>query len=222
MEEALSALAAAWPGAPILVGYPHYEGSRIYNAVAVIHEGGIAVRAFKQCLPNYGVFDEKRYFTPGERTTVWTHRGVSLGILICEDLWDPAPAGSARMGGAELLVGLSASPFGQGKLDEREAVFAGRVRETGLPLVTVNLVGGQDELVFDGTSLALDGRNGLIARAPSFEEALWPVRLERDPGGGVWGSGAVSEGVLATESVYRALTLGLADYVDKNRFPGVL
>jgi len=222
VETALSTLVLEWPGAPILVGYPHYEGSRIYNAVAAIHEGRIAARAFKQCLPNYGVFDEKRYFTPGERTTVWTHRGVSLGILICEDLWDPAPARLAREGGAELLLGLSASPFCQGKLDEREAVFAGRVREVGLPLVSVNLVGGQDELVFDGTSLALDPRGDLVARAPSFKEALWPVRLKMGPEGVTSGSGVLSESMASIESVYRAITLALADYVEKNHFPGVL
>ncbi len=222
VESALATLVREWPGAPILVGYPHYEASRVYNAAAVVHEGRIVERAFKQCLPNYGVFDEKRYFTPGEQTTLWTHRGVRLGILICEDLWEPAPAHSARRAGAEILVGLSASPYGLGKPGEREAVFAGRARETGLPVVALNLVGGQDELVFDGASFVLDAEGGLLARAPSFREALWPVRLEVHEGGNVGGSGVITPESEAVESVYQALTLALADYVGKNHFPGVL
>lgn len=222
VEEALHRLVAAWAGPPILVGYPHYEASRIYNAVAVIERGRIVARAFKQCLPNYGVFDEKRYFTPGEGTRVWTYQGVPMGILICEDLWETAPAQAARAGGAALLLGPSASPFCRGKIEERERVFAGRVQETGLPLLTVNLVGGQDELVFDGSSFALDGEGRPVARAPAFQEVLWPIRIQLDPSGSIQVTGQSHRAPDTTESIYRALTLALADYVTKNRFPGAL
>ncbi len=222
LDGGLSGLLAGCKGAPIVVGYPHYEGSRIYNAAAVIHQGGIKTLAFKQCLPNYGVFDEKRYFTPGEHTSVWSHRGVPMGILICEDLWDAAPSRRAREGGAQMLLGLSASPFSLGKIGEREAVFAERVRDVELPLAYANLVGGQDELVFDGTSLAL-GRSGeVFGRAPSFEEGLWPIRFNLDHGIVTLEPGAVTEHMAGVETVYRAITLALGDYVRKNHFPGVL
>jgi NAD+ synthase (glutamine-hydrolysing) len=221
-EAGLSRLAAAWPGPPIVVGHPHYDGSRIYNAASVITGGRVVARAFKQCLPNYGVFDEKRYFVAGTETVVWDHAGVRIALLICEDLWAPEPAAGGRRQGANLLVGLSASPFCIGKAAEREGVFASRVQETGIPLVCTNLVGGQDELVFDGASLALNPDSGIVSRGPAFTSALWPVgirkqadalRLEApDP--------VPPPGV--ADSVYPALRMAVADYVGKNGFSGVL
>ncbi len=221
-EAGLSRLVTAWPGPPIVVGHPHYDGPHIYNAASVITGGRVVACAFKQCLPNYGVFDEKRYFVAGTETVVWDHGGMRIALLICEDLWAPGPAAGGRAQGAKLLVGLSASPFCIGKAAERERVFASRVKETGIPLVCTNLVGGQDELVFDGASLALNPGSSIVSRAPGCTRALWPVgvrkqgeaiRLEApDP--------EPTPGV--ADSVYPALRMAVADYVGKNGFPGVL
>ncbi len=222
VEAGLSRLVAAWAGPPIVVGHPHYDRSRIYNAASVIAGGRVVARAFKQCLPNYGVFDEKRYFTPGTQTVVWDHDGTRIALLVCEDLWEPGPAAGGRAQGAELLVGISASPFCIGKAVERERVFAARVRETGIPLVCTNLVGGQDELVFDGASLALTPGAGVVTRAPACVAGLWPVPVV-DRAGAIRPDSPDLEAVPeVAESVYPALRLAVADYVHKNGFGGVL
>jgi NAD+ synthase (glutamine-hydrolysing) len=218
----LSRLAAAWSGPPIVVGHPHYDGSQIFNAASVITGGRVVARAFKQCLPNYGVFDEKRYFVPGTETAVWNHDGVRIALLVCEDLWAPEPAAGGRALGADLLVGLSASPFCIGKAAEREGVFASRVRETGIPLVCTNLVGGQDEIVFDGISLALNPSSNVVFRAPACATALWPVRV-RNRAGAIRLEAPDPEPLPGVAgSVYPALRMAVADYVGKNGITGVL
>ena len=214
----------------ILVGYPEYEGSGnaplIYNAARLLMPGRAPVNYRKQCLPNYRVFDEKRYFTPGSGPAVVELGGVKLGLAICEDVWEAEPARAARAAGAELLVVMNASPYEQRKQRAREAVLRQRVDDTALPMIYVNLIGGQDELVFDGRSCVIDGRGTAVLRAPAFEEALLCVDATRAASGAVVVAAAQPDAVAPElgpeESVYRALMLGVRDYVNKHRFPGVV
>src|SRR5512139_3584812 len=212
----------------ILVGYPEYEGAtgtRIFNSACLLAAGMVRHNYRKNCLPNYRVFDEKRYFEPGESATVVALAGVRLGLAICEDVWEPEPAQAALAAGAEVLLVINASPYEQRKQRERERVIRERITETGLPVVYVNLVGGQDELVFDGRSCVIDAAGNAVLRAPAFEEALVTVDLARDAGVIVpraTAPDAVAAELAPEESVYKALVLGVRDYVNKHRFPGVV
>ncbi|MEY2853780.1 MAG: glutamine-dependent synthetase [Pseudomonadota bacterium] len=235
VEQGLAALAAevADPaqGLPaMLVGYPEYEGATgtpvLYNAARLLAPAGLGANYRKAFLPNYRVFDEKRYFTPGGPSCVVAVKGIRIGVLVCEDIWEGAPAQSAKASGAELLVVLNASPYEQHKQREREAVVRARIAEVGLPVLYVNLVGGQDELVFDGESFAMDGKGELVSRAAPFEEALSLIDVTRSADGSI-GLRAVAPAPIYPEltveaSVYRALVLGVRDYVGKHRFPGVV
>jgi NAD+ synthase (glutamine-hydrolysing) len=213
----------------ILVGYPEYEGStgtRIFNSACLLAAGVVRHNYRKNCLPNYRVFDEKRYFLAGSSATVVTLGGVRLGLSICEDIWEAEPAAAARAAGAEVLLVINASPYEQRKQRERERVIRERIADTGLPVVYVNLVGGQDELVFDGRSCVIDAAGNAVLRAPAFEEALLAVDLVRDAAGCVvpraTAPDAVAPELEPEESVYKALVLGVRDYVNKHRFPGVV
>jgi NAD+ synthase (glutamine-hydrolysing) len=214
----------------MLVGYPEYVGDAgqpaIYNAARLLVPGRAPVNCRKICLPNYQVFDEKRYFTPGTTPTVVEFMGVKFGLLICEDIWEAEPARAARQLGAEALLVLNASPYEQRRQRTREAVLRSRIAETGLPIAYVNLVGGQDELVFDGRTCVLDGGGQVVLRAAAFEEALPQLRIARGAGGKVAFTPAAPDAVAAEladeESVYRALVTGVRDYVNKHRFPGVV
>jgi len=214
----------------ILLGYPEYEDAgvapRIYNAARLLVRGQPPVNYRKMCLPNYRVFDEKRYFEPGSAACVVELGGIRLGLAICEDIWAPQPAMAARSAGAELLLVINASPYEQRKQRERERVIAERVAESGLPVLYVNLVGGQDELVFDGRSCAIDASGRAVLRAPAFEESLSIVEVSREPSGRVALRGttpdAVAPELQPEESVYKALVLGVRDYVNKHGFPGVV
>jgi NAD+ synthase (glutamine-hydrolysing) len=201
----------------VVVGYPHREGRTRYNAAAVLRGGRIEAFYFKQKLPNYSVFDEKRYFDAGNRPCVFTVDGRKVAITICEDLWFPEPAAQAKAAGAELLVAINASPFHRAQLAERYARMGARVKETRLPLLYVHGVGGQDELVFDGASFAFDAEGLLTYQAETFREAVDIVDFE-----GAAVKGPVARPLTEEETLYRALETGVRDYVDKNRFPGVL
>ena len=225
VEQLVGVLAAeTGDGGPaLLLGTPWRAGGKVYNAALLLDGGAVAAVRLKYDLPNYGVFDEKRVFAAGPLPEPLVFRDARLGVMICEDMWTPAAADALAGAGAELLVVLNGSPFETGKGDRRLELARTRVAETGLPLLYVNQVGGQDELVFDGASFALDGDGRLAARAPSFREHLllasW--RCGKD---GRWHA---EDGELAAPtdelaSVYQAMMVGLRDYVNKNRFPGVL
>jgi NAD+ synthase (glutamine-hydrolysing) len=210
-------------GITLIAGYPEYAGTRIFNAAIVIRDGAVLANHRKSCLPNYRVFDEKRYFTPGSDPTVVDLHGVMAGVLVCEDVWDSQPAAAARAAGAQVLLVINASPYEVGKQTQREAVGRARVAETGMPLVFVNLIGGQDELVFDGNSFVMDARGEVTSRAPAFTEGLYVVDLAVNAGDGVVpvpGDIVPLQG--QEESVYGALVQGTRDYVDKHRFPGAV
>ncbi|NDB16731.1 MAG: NAD+ synthase [Gammaproteobacteria bacterium] len=209
----------------MLLGFPEYTDAGIYNSVALLASGAERARYRKTCLPNYGVFDEQRYFARGNAPLVIESSGFRLGILICEDIWQRDPAQEARVAGAELLLVTNASPYEQGKQAAREAMLRERAIETGLPIVYVNLVGAQDELVFDGQSVVVDRHGNVVLRAAAFVEALATIEFTRDADGRAVpraAPDAITPPLAEAEEVYRALVQGVRDYVGKHRFPGVV
>jgi NAD+ synthase (glutamine-hydrolysing) len=221
IERALQGLAAA-PGIGLVVGFPEYEGTHIYNSGAVYRDGRREALTRKSCLPNYRVFDEKRYFTAGGNPAVFECQGFRIGLLVCEDVWESEPARRAAAAGAELLLVINASPFEVNRQQMRERVVRERVDESGLPVVYVNLCGGQDELVFDGNSFVMDAQGQLALRAPAYTEGLYCVQFERRAGKAVPVAGAIAAELSVEASVYQALVLGVRDYVSKHGFPGVV
>jgi NAD+ synthase len=210
-------------GPAVLLGTPWRQDGKLYNAAVLADGGQVAALRFKYDLPNYGVFDEKRVFSAGPCPGPIPFRGVRLGALVCEDMWSVDATETLSESGAELLVVINGSPFESDKRDERVALAVARVKESGLPLLYVNQVGGQDELVFDGASFALDAACELRLQAPCWREALVMSQWQRQADG-LW---TVEPGTLTPpsegiEAIYQALVLGLRDYVRKNRFPGVV
>ncbi|MGV6818550.1 MAG: NAD+ synthase [Thiotrichales bacterium] len=214
-EQALFRVAAQVRGIDVVVGLPWKDARGLRNAACVVREGRIIARYFKQYLPNYLVFDEKRYFKRGRKTCIFDCKGVNVAVTICEDIWREGPAREAKLAGAELVVNLNASPYHRAKQDERVENLRFRVEESGLPIVYVNAVGGQDELVFDGQSMVINASGKQACQGAAFVEdlavanfpSLKPCAL--DP-------------VAELESVYQALVLGVRDYVTKNGFKGAL
>jgi len=223
VRSALDRIAGAARGVDVVTGYPEFAGGRIYNCCAWLRDGKVVVDYRKRVLPNYGVFDEKRYFTPGEDLGLLTAHGIPIALSICEDLWTPDHARDCAARGARLLININASPYDAGKLVERRKLLERRRAESGLAILYANLVGGQDELIFDGGSMALDSAGRFALVAPQFTEGLHLVDVA--PLGDAIGlrseTGVVPDPGRA-ESVYRALVLAVRDYVDKNGFKGVV
>jgi NAD+ synthase len=209
-------------GPALLVTTPWAERGAVHNAAILLDRGEIGAIRYKHELPNYGVFDEKRVFVPGPLPEPVDFRGHRIGIPICEDIWYPAVAGHLKALGAEMLIVPNGSPFERGKVDRRVLLATERVRETGLPLVYVNQVGGQDELVFDGGSFVVNDDGSVAVRLPSWTEATTPTRWTND--GRRWTCEVQPLAPVIEEpgNTYQALMVGLRDYVEKNRFPGVL
>jgi NAD+ synthase (glutamine-hydrolysing) len=208
----------------MIVGHPLHREGGLYNALSIIKGREVLAQYRKQCLPNYQVFDERRYFTPGAGPCVLDINSVRVGFTICEDMWEDAPTRQVAAAGAELLININASPFHRDKQHEREALLAERARSAGMPILYVNLVGGQDELVFDGSSMAVAATGEVQVRAPSFAPGLFPVHLQRSANSLVIDTNAQSLARTDTteEALYKALVLGVRDYVGKNRFKGVV
>lgn len=222
IEDALRRLRQEVSGIYMVVGYPWLEDDKRYNAAAVIADGELLATYYKQHLPNYRVFDEKRYFEPGRQACVVDIKGVPVAISICEDIWFPGPMAQAREAGARLMLSLNASPFHLDKQREREEILAQRARECGMPVVYVNQVGGQDELVFDGGSCVVDAGGQVCQRAQMYEELLFPADLRCEPDGVVPQPGHLAPLPELEASVYQALVVGVRDYVTKNGFKGVV
>jgi NAD+ synthase (glutamine-hydrolysing) len=220
-ERELASVAEMAHGIGAYIGHPHTLGE-VYNAASLLSDGAIAFTTHKQALPNYTVFDEKRYFRPGHESVVTDFCGVRVGWLVCEDIWEPEPAALAAAKGAELLIVINASPFDLDKAAQREELLARRAVENNVAIAYLNLIGGQDDLLFDGGSLLVEPDGCIAARAAPFVDALlvaeydnvarrfnapdWPVERDASP----------------EARVYAGLVRGIADYVDKNAFPGVL
>ncbi|MDQ0470915.1 NAD+ synthase [Labrys wisconsinensis] len=209
-------------GPAVLIGLPWAEAGRLHNAVALLDAGAVAAVRFKVDLPNYGVFDEKRVFQPGPMPGPIPFRGVRLGVPICEDIWGPDVVECLAETGAELLLVPNGSPYHRDKADVRLNIAVARVAESGLPLLYANEVGGQDEVVFDGASFALNADHGLAVQLPAFEEAVLTTTWRRGPAGWACDRGAVAPVEEGDAADYAACILGLRDYVEKNRFPGVV
>ncbi|MDA0367653.1 MAG: NAD+ synthase [Proteobacteria bacterium] len=223
IEVAVLALAQATSGGPaILLGTPWRENGRVFNAALLLSGGEIVATRYKVDLPNYGVFDEKRVFDAGDLPGPIEFRGVRLGVMVCEDMWKPDVSECLAETGAEVLIVLNGSPFELDKWEERERLAQNRVRETGLPLLYVNQVGGQDELVFDGRSFALNGDGTGALLMPAWTESVERAALVRQAGGWRFDEGSIQRPGDRLDNVYSAMVLGLRDYVNKNGFPGVL
>jgi len=205
-------------GLTVIVGHPCESDLGLRNAASVIENGKVIATYFKAELPNHEVFDEKRYFVAGENACVFDHYGLKLGVLLCEDIWHPEPALKARHAGADLLVVLNASPYHLQKEHARYELLKQQSQACGLPIVYLNMVGGQDELVFDGNSCAVNEEGELVFAMPQFQEEIGFLEVAA----GQPQRGEIAP-VLALEAqVYAALVMGTRDYVQKNRFPGVI
>ena len=211
-------IAAAARGIVVVLGHPAEDGYERYNAASVLRDGKVIARYHKSLLPNYEVFDEERYFEAGNAACVFECRGVRFGVNICADVWEAAPAAAALAAGAQVLLALNASPYHMNKQVQRLQVLRDRVRETGLPVLYCNMVGGQDELVFDGASFALDREGALCYQAESFVERVELLRYEA----GTWLGGDLAEPRALEAEAYEALRVGVRDYLGKNRFPGAI
>ncbi len=218
---------AGLKGLAIVLGHPQAMApgaqafSVCFNAASVVRDGKIEQTYAKRELPNYQVFDERRYFVPGSKPCVFEVEGVKVGVLVCEDAWFATPARDTAAAGAQLLAVINASPFHLGKGTEREATMRARVVETGLPLVYAHLVGGQDEVVFEGRSFALAADGSVAARAPAFVEKLVYALVESTQGAIKITAEVAPERTLEAD-LWDALVLGVRDYVGKNGFPGAL
>ncbi|WP_111658180.1 NAD+ synthase [Isoalcanivorax indicus] len=222
INDALAQIGAATQ-VPLVLGYPGVRNGVRYNVAGLVLPGESkpATEYFKQCLPNYRVFDEKRYFQSGEQAGVFELGGIRYALSVCEDIWHPRPAAAAREAGAEIVLNINASPFRADKHVERLFQVSERARDTGMPVLYCNLVGGQDELVFDGGSFAVAADGQRVVQGGFFAEALVPVDVRRED------EGLVLEGEQLPEPdeeerIYRALVLAVRDYVDKNGFRGAL
>ena len=219
---ALEKLCACSFNSAVVVGYPKPRANRLYNMAGVIHGNSIIYEYAKQCLPNYQVFDEKRYFTPGDKAGVFSFRGCPVGISICEDIWEEGPLQQLKTTEARLLLNLNGSPFHSNKQSEREELLRKRALDFRRPIVYVNQVGGQDELVFDGGSIAVNERGEAVARAPLFEESLTLITYSIADNTFHSSGELLEHPVNPLVNIYQALVLGVRDYVNKNHFKGVL
>ncbi len=221
VEAALEHILANSQGIGLVLGYPKRDLGSLFNVAGLIQDGRLVAEYAKQMLPNYSVFDEKRYFQAGHVPCLVDVKGTRLGLTICEDIWEEGPTRQAAEAGARLLINLNASPYHTGKAPEREELLVRRAREHGLPILYANQVGGQDELVFDGGSFVVDANGALTQRAPFFEEALMLVEVAAGNSPRPR-PGAIAPVPAEEEAVYRALVLGVRDYVRKNGFHGVV
>jgi len=221
VEHALGIVARAASGITVALGHPEQLDAEVFNSCSIIRDGQITARYRKRQLPNYAVFDEKRYFAAGRENCVIEIRGFRISINICEDIWEPRTATVAKAAGAEFILNINASPYRIGKRAARLRALDEAVAAAGLPIVYVNLVGGQDELVFDGASLVVDTTGEPVVNVQEFAEALAIVDVEKTPAGLVF-DGPDNAPSVDTENVYQALVLGVRDYIEKNRFPGAV
>ena len=208
--------------AGILISAPWRDSGKVYNAALLLHDGKIQAVRFKHHLPNYGVFDEVRVFAAGDLPVPVEFKGAKLGILTCEDMWFADVAGNLAKNGAEILIVPNGSPYEVDKIHLRYDIARDRVRETGLPLIYINQIGGQDELVFDGASFALDQTGKILTQLPSHSEYVSTLIWQRDEKWVCKSFEAPAPLYEGSEQIYQTLVLGLRDYVNKNGFPGVL
>ncbi|MDG1016676.1 MAG: NAD+ synthase [Woeseiaceae bacterium] len=222
IAEAMELIRQNVRGIAVLVGFPEYTQDHIFNSCAVYNNGKELIRYRKHALPNYSVFDEKRYFTPGNETAVFELHGIKIGINICEDIWYSKPARLSKLAGAELIIVINGSPYQKDGQNIRESTIKRRISEVKIPIVYLNLVGGQDELIFDGASFVMNEKGDVIYRAPAFEETIACIEFERIKKIIVPISNSIEPKLEEIESIYKALVKGTRDYISKHNFPGVV
>lgn len=222
IAEAMELIRQNVRGIAVLVGFPEYTQDHIFNSCAVYNNGKELIRYRKHALPNYSVFDEKRYFTPGNETAVFELQGIKIGINICEDIWYSKPARLSKLAGAELIIVINGSPYQKDGQNIRESTIKRRISEVKIPIVYLNLVGGQDELIFDGASFVMNEKGDVIYRAPAFEETIACIEFERIKKTIVPISNSIEPKLEEIESIYKALVKGTRDYISKHNFPGVV
>ncbi|HFE39000.1 MAG TPA: NAD+ synthase [Gammaproteobacteria bacterium] len=220
VEEAVNKICEKVSQFDVIIGLPRLLNGKRFNSALVLRQGKVLASYDKWVLPNFGVFDEKRYFQRGHNSTVFKTKDVNIGLTICEDIWQPEPAKAALESGAQLLININASPFHLGKMVLRETVVAARIKENRIPLIYANLVGGQDELVFDGASFVINAKQEITTRLPAFEEGIEIVSLDTKTLEVTQGNMTPHPDV--NEAIYKALVLGVRDYVQKNGFSGVV
>ena len=224
VEQALQRVMRGSQGISVILGYPTQKETRLYNSCSLVRDGEIITTYHKRNLPNYGVFDEKRYFTEGEELNLVETPDLKVALSVCEDLWTEDHASEAAGAGAQLLININASPYHTDKSSVREELLKRRAVDHNIAIIYVNLVGGQDELVFDGGSLVIDCRGEFVFKAPQFEQGLYLVELGRGAAGAITmeAKSVQCPPLDFAESVYRALVLGVKDYVSKNGFKGAV
>lgn len=222
VADGLDTLVAELEGVQVLVGYPEYTGQGIYNSLTLIGGGKQSVNYRKKYLPNFAVFDEERYFLAGDEAKTIDIGGIRLGLALCEDIWHAGTVEAARDIGAEALIITNGSPYEIRSQSRRRALLAERSSGSGMPMIYLNLIGGQDELVFDGGSMALDAMGKTVFQAPQFEEGVYPLELRAGPDGVEVVPAEICPDLEKTESAYRAIVLGVRDYVINHGFPGVV
>lgn len=217
-EQAVSVIAAQVHGIDVVIGYPQRKNGQLYNAAAVLRDGLIIAEYHKQALPNYSVFDEQRYFKAGQQHCLFQVKHLQLALTICEDIWQSGIIAKNRDAGADIILSLNASPFHAGKMQQREDIICTQVKQAGIPLVYVNQVGGQDELIFDGASFVANCHGEIVFRAEEFAEQLSVVEfIDHEPQ-----TATIAPLYQPVVSEYKALVLGIQDYVRKNGFKGAL
>ena len=219
LEQAMSRLQAV-KGIDLVIGAPLMGAHGLENQALVMRDGQVVARYAKQHLPNYQVFDEKRYFVSGRETCIYECKGVKIALLVCEDLWYKGPVRRAKEAGADMVISLNASPFHKDKQTLRHEIVRDRCQENGLPVLYVNMMGGQDELVFDGGSFAMNGDGELVGRAGYFTEELFSIQFKKDSNSFVQTDTAEIPELCSR--VYEALVTGVRDYVNKNGFKGIV
>ncbi len=220
IESALNRVQASNTEVAMVLGLPWKHDGKLYNAAAFIDSGEVKGWYFKRCLPNYQVFDEKRYFEPGTKPTVVDWKGYRVGLTVCEDIWEAEPTADTAALGADFLININASPFHMEKHRERKSLVQKRARDNALPVLYVNLIGGQDELIFDGGSFAVNADGDVTFAAPQYETGLYPVTIQQVVSGNT-GAGKSLE-LSLEETIYKALVLAVRDYVNKNGFKSVV
>lgn len=221
IEDEIHSIKKACKDIVAVIGAPWLEHDKLYNAVIVIEDQKIISKYYKWALPNSFVFDEKRYFSKGDQACVFNLSGVSIGITVCEDVWEQAPARAAKQSGAEIIFNLNASPFHVGKQEQRAHQVEQRIAENDVPMIYVNQVGGQDELIFDGSSFAMNRQHQTIYSAPQFQEEIFLLEYDASSKD-LAGSPTALQTKETIAVTYEALVFGLREYVNKNGFPGGL
>jgi len=222
IDAAIDGLVSHAEGITVLVGHPQQTPLGLCNALTVLQDKQWLMSYQKQCLPNTQVFDEKRYFEPGRDPAIFTIKGVNIGLAICEDVWHAEPLQNLKLSHADAVLAVNASPFSEDKMAARHAMLKAQARSIDLPIIYVNMVGAQDELVFDGGSFAVDKQGNIVSQAPVFDETLWPIDCQIEASGLSIPMQTLTPLPEPMAGVYRALVMGVRDYYHKNKFPGII